>query len=135
MRWRKGNDEQEPEGTETAAGTGQPLFVPDPPDGPVDLGVLDNEDRSKVARRVVARALTEDLAGQQDLTSALTVPVGTTGRALLVARQSGVVAGLEGGARPPDAPACVKVGMDMADDARDRDKLKRCRGHYLASLS
>lgn len=95
MRWRKGNDEQEPEGTETAAGTGQPLFVPDPPDVPVDLGVLDNEDRSKVARRVVARALTEDLAGQQDLTSALTVPVGTTGRALLVARQSGVVAGLE----------------------------------------
>jgi len=46
-------------------------------------------------RRVVTGALAEDLAGGVDVTSATTVPAGTRGRALLVAREDGVVAGLD----------------------------------------
>lgn len=93
MRWRRGNeDDQQPQQDDAADA---PLFTADPPDVPVDLGVVDAGARSRIARRVVARALTEDLDGQQDLTSALTVPIGTTGRALLVAREDGVLAGLE----------------------------------------
>jgi nicotinate-nucleotide pyrophosphorylase (carboxylating) len=42
----------------------------------------------------VAAALTEDLAGGSDITTAATVAPGATGRADLVARSAGVVAGL-----------------------------------------
>jgi nicotinate-nucleotide pyrophosphorylase (carboxylating) len=47
------------------------------------------------ARDVVARALAEDLGPAGDVTSLATIPADVTGRALLVARQPGVVAGLE----------------------------------------
>lgn len=87
MRWRRSQDEER-EPTEEAV-------VSAAVEVPVELGVVTSEELARAGRRVVARALTEDLAGQQDLTSALTVPIGTTGRALLVAREDGVVAGLD----------------------------------------
>lgn len=96
MRWRRSggaDDEQDEqseqtEQTEAARSAGRP-------DVPVELGRVSAEDVQQAARRAVARALTEDLAGRSDLTSSLTVPIGTRGRALLVARQDGVVAGLD----------------------------------------
>lgn len=90
MRWRRSAD-----GGDEAAEPGRDAPARDLPDVPVDLGFVDGEELARAVRRVVARALTEDLAGHQDVTSALTVPVGTTGRALLVAREDGVVAGLD----------------------------------------
>lgn len=65
------------------------------PDVPVDLGLVDDDEYTRAVRRVVARALAEDLATGVDLTSMTTVPVGTVGRAALVAREPGVVAGLD----------------------------------------
>jgi nicotinate-nucleotide pyrophosphorylase (carboxylating) len=61
----------------------------------VDLGRVSSQQVRQATRRAVARALTEDLAGRTDVTSSLTVPVGTRGRAVLVVRDDGVVAGLE----------------------------------------
>jgi nicotinate-nucleotide pyrophosphorylase (carboxylating) len=48
----------------------------------------------EVARAVAAAALAEDLAGGVDVTTEATVPAGLVGRARLVARDGGVVAGL-----------------------------------------
>jgi len=45
-------------------------------------------------RDLVSAALAEDLAGGTDVTTAATVPAGTVGRADLVARSAGVIAGL-----------------------------------------
>lgn len=90
MRWRRGGDDDVDE-----APTAPPTPSRPRPDVPVDLGAVDPGELTRAARRVVARALTEDLAGDQDVTSALTVPAGTTGRALLVAREDGVLAGLD----------------------------------------
>src|SRR4029079_14008762 len=42
----------------------------------------------------VARALAEDLGRAGDVTSTATVPAGTRGRAVVVARQAGTIAGL-----------------------------------------
>lgn len=89
MRWRRGSaDDGQDEGPDIAP-------TPERPDVPVELGKVDGDEVRQAARRAVSRALTEDLAGRGDLTSTLTVPVGTRGRALLVARQDGVVAGLD----------------------------------------
>ena len=87
MRWRRSDGD--------ADGTEPVDTVAERPDVPVDLGRVSGDQLRQAGRRAVARALTEDLAGHGDLTSSLTVPVGTRGRALLVAREEGVVAGLE----------------------------------------
>jgi nicotinate-nucleotide pyrophosphorylase (carboxylating) len=50
-------------------------------------------DPGRVASLVLA-ALAEDLAGGQDITTVATVPAATVGRAGLIARSAGVVAGL-----------------------------------------
>ncbi len=47
---------------------------------------------------IVARALAEDLGGRGDITTAATVPVQAAGRFRLVARQAGVLAGVEAAA-------------------------------------
>jgi nicotinate-nucleotide pyrophosphorylase (carboxylating) len=47
-----------------------------------------------VIEEAVARALAEDLGRAGDVTSAATVPAGLAGRAVVVARQAGVIAGL-----------------------------------------
>jgi nicotinate-nucleotide pyrophosphorylase (carboxylating) len=44
--------------------------------------------------RVVTTALAEDLSGGADVTTEVTIPAGTIGKAELVARETGVVAGL-----------------------------------------
>lgn len=90
MRWRKDTED-----ATDADVDDQPPVTPRRPDVPVDLGRISGDVLRQATRRVVARALTEDLAGQADLTSSLTVPIGTNGRALLIAREQGVVAGLE----------------------------------------
>lgn len=89
MRWRSRDTEEVTDAVE------QTPPSPRRPDVPVDLGRISGDQLHKAARRVVSRALTEDLAGQSDLTSSLTIPIGTHGRALLIAREQGVVAGLE----------------------------------------
>ncbi len=88
MRWRKDHSEDDADVEETSA-LPRRLAVP------IELGQISGDRLRKAARRVVARALTEDLEGESDLTSSLTVPVGTRGRALLVAREQGVAAGLD----------------------------------------
>lgn len=64
------------------------------PDVPVRLGAVSDEEHARAVRRVVSRALAEDLGPAGDLTSMATVPAGAHGRAVLVAREPGVVAGL-----------------------------------------
>lgn len=101
MRWRRDRDGDEPQAetpseAETGVAPGGPAATHGGrPRVPVELGRVGTEQLRTAARRVVARALTEDLAGGTDVTSAATVPIGTTGRALLVAREAGVVAGLD----------------------------------------
>jgi len=64
--------------------------IPAGPSGRLEAAGLDPE---RVASLVRA-ALAEDLAGGQDITTAATVPAATLGRAGLIARSAGVVAGL-----------------------------------------
>lgn len=67
----------------------------DPPEVPLDLAQYGDEEVARAIRRAAARALAEDLGDRGDLTSAATVPAGTTGTARLVARARGVVSGLD----------------------------------------
>ncbi len=67
---------------------------------------------------LAAAALAEDLAGGADVTTAATVPSGTRGRAAVVARSAGVVAGLPVAetvfwlASPGDPVACTDRAAD-----------------------
>lgn len=88
MRWHRGQDDTDGDLEEAPTSASRPEV-------PRDLGRVPGDQLRQAARRVVTRALTEDLGGQSDITSAVTVSVGTRGRALLVAREDGVVAGLE----------------------------------------
>jgi nicotinate-nucleotide pyrophosphorylase (carboxylating) len=54
-----------------------------------------NSELSVDAEQIVARGLAEDLGTRGDITGAAVIPAGATGRAALVSRASGVVAGLE----------------------------------------
>ena len=71
-----------------------------------------------VIEEAVARALAEDLGRAGDVTSAATVPAGTAGRAVVVARQAGVICGL-----PLVAAALRKLdpAVDLSPHARDGD--------------
>ncbi len=126
MRWRNRSgdttDDPDPDVEEGSAWQRRP-------DVPVDLGRVSGDQLRKASRRVVARALTEDLAGQPDLTSALTVPVGTHGRALLVAREPGVVAGLE-----LLKEVCAQVDHRLSVEVTHFDGDAVSRGTVLAEL-
>lgn len=126
MRWRKDRDGSDDDAEDDAEEA--PASVR-PPDVPVDLGRVDGDQLGRAARRVVARALTEDLAGQSDLTSTLTVPVGTRGRALLVAREPGVVAGLE-----LIKGVCAQVDHRLTVEVTHFDGDAVSRGTVLAEL-
>ena len=67
----------------------------------------------------VMRALEEDLGRAGDVTSIATIPEGTQGRAWIVARQSGVVAGL-----PFAEAAFRKLAPDIEITAHVRDGVK-----------
>lgn len=55
----------------------------------------DDGELGRARRRAVLRALAEDLGDVGDLTSAACVPIGSVGRAEVVTRATGVVAGLD----------------------------------------
>jgi len=65
---------------------------------------------------VVTRALAEDLGRAGDVTSIATIPEGATARAIVVARQAGVIAGL-----PLVAAAFRKLAPDVAIAPHARD--------------
>ena len=70
---------------------------------------------------LIQLALAEDLAGGQDVTTAATVPAATQGRAGLIARSAGVVAGLPVAAATfqlGPGGAGVTIGYDAADGDR-----------------
>ena len=69
--------------------------LPARPDVPVDLGRVDDDELARSRRRVIARALAEDLGPAGDVTSIATVPPSATGSAALVAREDLVVAGVD----------------------------------------
>jgi nicotinate-nucleotide pyrophosphorylase (carboxylating) len=77
-------------------------------------------DPAEVAR-LVRMALAEDLAGGEDVTTLATVPPATRGRAGLIVRSAGVVAGLPVAAATfllGPGGAGVTVGYDAADGDR-----------------
>src|ERR1700675_322585 len=78
----------------------------------------------------VMHALEEDLGRTGDITSIATVPEDTTGRALLVARQAGVIAGL-----PLVATAFRRLSpqIEIAPQARDGAAIKA--GTKLVTIS
>src|SRR5215470_37891 len=104
-----------------------------------------------VIDEAVTRALTEDLGRAGDVTSVATIPAGTTGRAVVVARSAGVIAGL------PLVEACFTkldpaitiavrhgdgIGVDadtalmtVSGDARALLAAERSALNFLGSLS
>jgi nicotinate-nucleotide pyrophosphorylase (carboxylating) len=71
---------------------GQPAGRPGPLPGDA---TLDPAAVASAARRVVLQALREDLPGGVDVTAAATIPPAAIGRAEVVARQPGVIAGTD----------------------------------------
>lgn len=128
MRWRKDDDASD-DGRGSDDGRQSAPAPRSRPTVPVELGRVPGDQLRQAARRVVARALTEDLAGQSDLTSALTVPVGTRGRALLVAREAGVVAGLD-----LVREVCAQVDHRLEVDLRHFDGDDVARGAVVAEV-
>ncbi len=100
-------------------------------DGPLPGDVaLSPSDVAAAARAVVRRALEEDLDVVGDVTAQATVPAGATGRARMLVRADGVVAGLE----------CVALVYDHLDPrvkvvttARDGDRVRT--GDVVAVVS
>src|SRR5438045_930721 len=73
------------------------------------LSPLENDD-------VVTRALAEDLGRAGDVTSVATIPETTSARAVVVARQAGIIAGL-----PLVAAAFQKLAPEAEITAHARD--------------
>jgi nicotinate-nucleotide pyrophosphorylase (carboxylating) len=80
------------------------LFCPDAFISPLEI------------EQAVTRALAEDLGRAGDVTSIATVPEDTVGRAILVARKSGVIAGL-----PLVASAFRRLAPEIGIEAHARD--------------
>lgn len=77
------------------AGPAAPVQNEQRPAVPVDLGTVDPTELGRATRRAVARALAEDLGDRGDVTSLATVPAGRRGTGVLVARNGGVIFGVE----------------------------------------
>jgi nicotinate-nucleotide pyrophosphorylase (carboxylating) len=83
-----------------------------------------------VIAEAVRRALDEDLGRAGDVTSSATIPAGATARAVLVARQPGVVSGL------PLAAACFQtLSRGIAIEAACRDGAEVAKGATLLTLT
>lgn len=101
-----------------------------PPDEPDATARPDEPALAAAMRDVVRRALDEDLDVAGDLTSAATVPPDATGRARLVARADGVVAGLAAVAEVFDQ---LDPRVEVRMTARDGDRVER--GHVVAEVA
>lgn len=89
------------------------------------------------ARRVVTGALDEDLGGPHgvDVTTTATIPESQTTRAAVVAREDGVVAGVDVIALTLDEVA-VRLGSDpVSVDVKVTDGARVARGDIIAELS
>jgi nicotinate-nucleotide pyrophosphorylase (carboxylating) len=85
---------------------------------------------SNACRRLVAWALDEDLGGLNDVTSEAIIPEDQTGRAALVSRAPGVLAGL------PAVPLVVAaVAPDLTFEALTEDGQPLSPGQRIATLS
>jgi nicotinate-nucleotide pyrophosphorylase (carboxylating) len=83
---------------------------------PADLAHPDAFLSPLIITDAARRAIDEDLGRAGDVTSTAVIPAGTTARAIMVARQAGVVAGL------PLALACFRALFPaMAIEAKARD--------------
>jgi nicotinate-nucleotide pyrophosphorylase (carboxylating) len=78
----------------------------------------------------VARALDEDLGRAGDVTSIATIPETTPARAMLVARQAGVIAGL-----PLAVATFQKLSPDLDIQAHVRDGAAVAKGVQLLTIS
>ncbi len=78
----------------------------------------------------VQRALDEDLGRAGDITSIATIPETTPARALMIARQAGVVAGL-----PLAVATFQKLSGDMKIDAHIRDGTHVAAGTHVLTIS
>jgi nicotinate-nucleotide pyrophosphorylase (carboxylating) len=78
----------------------------------------------------VRRALDEDLGRAGDITSNATIPEGARAHAIMVARQSGVIAGL-----PLAVAAFQKLSADISIEAHVRDGAAVAEGEHLLTLS
>src|SRR5690349_6488318 len=78
----------------------------------------------------VLRALDEDLGRGGDVTSIATIPERTSGRAVMVARQAGVIAGL-----PLALATFHKLAPDIEITAHCRDGAQVDKGTHLLSIA
>jgi nicotinate-nucleotide pyrophosphorylase (carboxylating) len=78
----------------------------------------------------VLRALDEDLGRAGDITSLATIPEATKAQAILVARQSGVIAGL-----PLALATLQKLSPDIEIRAHVRDAARVARGQQVLTIS
>jgi nicotinate-nucleotide pyrophosphorylase (carboxylating) len=78
----------------------------------------------------VHRALDEDLGRAGDVTSIATIPEDTPARAILVARQAGVIAGL-----PLAAATFQKLSTDIRIDAHARDGAVVAKGLHVLTIN
>src|ERR1044072_7832992 len=78
----------------------------------------------------VQRALDEDLGRAGDVPSLATIPESTAAQAILVARQSGVIAGL-----PPALATLQKLSPNIELRAHVRDAARVARGQHVLTIS
>src|SRR5262245_19929755 len=78
----------------------------------------------------VHRALDADLGRAGDITSIATIPEATHAHAILVARQSGVIAGL-----PLAIATFQKLSLDISIDAHIRDGGTVAAGVHILTIS
>src|SRR5207245_11514587 len=78
----------------------------------------------------VHRALDEDLGRAGDITSLATIPEATKAQAILVARQSGVIAGL-----PLALATLQKLSPDIEVHAHVREAARVARGQSVQAVS
>ncbi len=80
--------------------------------------------------QAVQRALDEDLGRAGDITSIVTIPEATQARAIMVARQAGVIAGL-----PLAVAVFQKLSMDVSIKAHYRDGAIVAAGVHALTIS
>src|ERR1700742_123507 len=80
--------------------------------------------------KAVQRALNEDLGRAGDITSMATIPEATHAHAVMVARQSGVIAGL-----PLAVAVFQKLSPDISVEAHVRDGATVAAGIHVMTLS
>jgi nicotinate-nucleotide pyrophosphorylase (carboxylating) len=83
-----------------------------------------------VIEQAVARALDEDLGRAGDVTSIATIPETTAARAIMVARQAGVIAGL-----PLAVATFQKLSADIKIEAHVRDGAAVAKGVHVLTIS